>query len=133
MEELPQDNIFSSDVSNNNIDYDDLFQINNPEKGNQNINEELIKSKDNTIKQLKRKILAYEKNAEDQNLKLSDYDHLLVEYNSLSVNYSQLEQELENLRAENIQLKEILNTENQTIMDFQGLFEASKSKFDLFN
>ena len=49
MEELPQDNIFSSDVSNNNIDYDDLFQINNPETGNQNINEELIKSKDNTI------------------------------------------------------------------------------------
>jgi len=133
MEELPQDNIFSSDVSNNNIDYDDLFQINNPEKGNQNINEELIKSKDNTIKQLKRKILAYEKNAEDQNLKLSDYDHLLVEYNSLSVNYSQLEQELENLRAENIQLKEIINTKNQTIIDFQGLFEASKSKFDLFN
>jgi len=130
---LPQDNIFSSDVSNNNIDYDDLFQINNPEKGNQNINEELIKSKDNTIKQLKRKILAYEKNAEDQNLKLSDYDHLLVEYNSLSVNYSQLEQELENLRAENIQLKEIINTKNQTIIDFQGLFEASKSKFDLFN
>ena len=51
----------------------------------------------------------------------------------MNVNYSQLEQELENLRAENIQLKEILNTENQTIMDFQGLFEASKSKFDLFN
>ena len=133
MEELPQDNIFSSDVSNNNIDYDDLFQINNPETGNQNINEELIKSKDNTIKQLKRKIQAYEKNAEDQNLKLSDYDHLLVEYNSLSVNYSQLEQELENLRAENAQLKEIINTKNQTIIDFQGLFEASKSKFDLFN
>ena len=88
MEELPQDNIFS-DISNNNIDYDDLFQINNNELRNQNINEELLKAKDNTIKQLKRKIQAYEKNAEDQNLKLSDYDHLLVEYNSLNKNYTQ--------------------------------------------
>ena len=72
MEELPQDNIFSPDVSNNNFNYDDLFKINNPENGNQNINEELIKSKDKPIKQLKRKIQAYEKNTEDQNLKLSD-------------------------------------------------------------
>ena len=132
MEELPQDNVFS-DISNNNIDYDDLFQINNNELRNQNINEELLKAKDNTIKQLKRKIQAYEKNAEDQNLKLSDYDHLLVEYNSLNKNYSQIEQELDILRKENNQLKEIINTKNQTIIDFQGLFEASKSKFDLFD
>ena len=132
MEELPQDNIFS-DTSNNNIDYDDLFQINNNEIRNQNINEELLKAKDNTIKRLKRKIQAYEKNAEDQNLKLSDYDHLLVEYNSLNKNYSQIEQELDILRKENNQLKEIINTKNQTIIDFQRLFEASKSKFDLFD
>jgi hypothetical protein len=32
-----------------------------------------------------------------------------------------------------MQLKEIINSKNQTILDFQGLFEASKSKFDLFN
>lgn len=37
------------------------------------------------------------------------------------------------LKAENTQLKEIINNKNQTIIDFQGLFEASKSKFDLFN
>jgi chromosome segregation ATPase len=132
MEEFPQDNIFS-DTSNNNIDYDELFQLTNNEFRNQNINEELLKSKDNTIKQLKRKIQAYEKNAEAQNLKLSDYDHLLVEYNSLNKSYAQFEQELDILRKENNQLKEIINTKNQTIIDFQGLFEASKSKFDLFN
>ena len=138
MEELPQDqNIFSSDISNNNLNYNDLDAINNPELGfdfgNDNINQDLIKSKDNTIRQLKRKIQAYEKNAQDQNLKLSDYDHLLVEYNSLNKNYSQLEQDLEMLRNENIQLKEIITSKNQTILDFKGLFEASKSKFDLFN
>ena len=132
MEEFPQDNIFS-DTSNNNIDYDELFQLTNNEFRNQNINEELLKSKDNTIKQLKRKIQAYEKNAEAQNLKLSDYDHLLVEYNSLNKSYAQFEQELDILRKENNQLKEIINTKNQTIIDFQGLFEASKSKFDLFD
>ena len=132
MEEFPQDNIFS-DTSNNNIDYDELFQLTNNDFRNQNINEELLKSKDNTIKQLKRKIQAYEKNAEAQNLKLSDYDHLLVEYNSLNKSYAQFEQELDVLRKENNQLKEIINTKNQTIIDFQGLFEASKSKFDLFD
>ena len=132
MEEFPQDNIFS-DTSNNNIDYDELFQLTNNEFRNQNINEELLKSKDNTIKQLKRKIQAYEKNAEAQNLKLSDYDHLLVEYNSLNKSYAQFEQELDILRKENNQLKEIINNKNQTIIDFQGLFEASKSKFDLFD
>ena len=138
MEELPQEqNIFPSDISNNNLIYNDLDAINNPEigfdLGNDNINQDLIKSKDNTIRQLKRKIQAYEKNAQDQNLKLSDYDHLLVEYNSLNKNYSQIEQDLEMLRNENIQLKEIIASKNQTILDFKGLFEASKSKFDLFN
>ena len=95
MEELPpEQNIFSSDISNN-LNYNDFDQFDNPDLnfdlGNQNINQEIIKSKDNTIKQLKRKLQAYEKNAQDQNQKLSDYDHLLVEFNSLNKNYSQLE------------------------------------------
>jgi DNA repair exonuclease SbcCD ATPase subunit len=137
MEELPpEQNIFSSNISKN-LNYNDFDQFDNPDLnfdlGNQNINKEIIKSKDNTIKQLKRKIHAYEKNAEAQNLKLSDYDHLLVEYNSLNKSYAQFEQELDILRKENNQLKEIINTKNQTIIDFQGLFEASKSKFDLFD
>ena len=137
MEEPQEQNIFSSEISNNNFNYNELDQLNNQELdfdlGNQNINQEILKSKDNTIKQLKRKIQAYDKNAQEQNLKLSDYDHLLVEYQSLNKNYTQLEQDLELLKTENMQLKEIINSKNQTILDFQGLFEASKSKFDLFN
>ena len=137
MEEPQEQNIFSSEISNNNFNYNELDQLNNQELdfdlGNQNINQEILKSKDNTIKQLKRKIQAYDKNAKEQNLKLSDYDHLLVEYQSLNKNYTQLEQDLELLKTENMQLKEIINSKNQTILDFQGLFEASKSKFDLFN
>ena len=137
MEEPQEQSIFSSEISNNNFNYNELDQLNNQELdfdlGNQNINQEILKSKDNTIKQLKRKIQAYDKNAQEQNLKLSDYDHLLVEYQSLNKNYTQLEQDLELLKTENMQLKEIINSKNQTILDFQGLFEASKSKFDLFN
>ena len=141
MEELPQEqNLFPSELQNNNINnmnYSMFEQINHPgldlDMGASNLNQNLLKSKDNTIKQLKRKIQAYEKNTEVQNQKLSDYDHLLVEFNSLNKNYSQLESDLEIIRNENIQLKDIINTKNQTIIDFQGLFEASKSKFDLFN
>ena len=138
MEDFPQDkNIFPLEISNNNLDFKELEQLNGNEMeyyiGSPNISQELMKSKDNTIKQLKRKIQAYEKNNQAQNLKLSDYDHLLVEYNSLKKNNSLLKQDIEMLKAENTQLKEIINNKNQTIIDFQGLFEASKSKFDLFN
>ena len=141
MEELPQEQkIFPGELQNNNVknmNYSMFEQINHPgldmDVGMSNLNQNLLKSKDNTIKQLKRKIQAYEKNTEVQNQKLSDYDHLLVDYNSLNKNYTQLENDLEIIRNENIQLKDIINTKNQTIIDFQGLFEASKSKFDLFN
>ncbi len=141
MEELPQEqNIFPGELQNNNLNnmnYSMFEQINHPgldmDVGMSNLNQNLLKTKDNTIKQLKRKIQAYEKNTEVQNQKLSDYDHLLVDYNSLNKNYTQLENDLEIIRNENIQLKDIINTKNQTIIDFQGLFEASKSKFDLFN
>ena len=136
MEELSQgQNILSSDVKNNIMNYSMFDQeihggldmdIGSP-------NQNLLKSKNNLIKQLKRKIEAYEKNAQAQNQKLSDYDHLFVEYNSLSKNFSQIQSDLDMIRNENMQLKDIINTKNQTIIDFQGLFEASKSKFDLFN
>ena len=141
MEELPQEqNIFPGELQNNNVNnmnYSMFEQINHPgldmDVGMSNLNQNLLKTKYNKIKQLKRKIQAYEKNTEVQNQKLSDYDHLLVDYNSLNKNYTQLENDLEIIRNENIQLKDIINTKNQTIIDFQGLFEASKSKFDLFN
>ena len=93
----------------------------------------LLQSKENLIQQLKRKIEAYEKNADEQNQKLSDYDHLIVEFNSIKASYAQMEQDLELIKTENIQLKDIINSKNQTISEFQGLFEASKSKFELFN
>lgn len=136
MEELSQgQNILSTDVKNNIMNYSMFDQeihggldmdIGSP-------NQNLLKSKNNIIKQLKRKIEAYEKNAQAQNQKLSDYDHLFVEYNSLSQNFAQIQSDLDMIRNENMQLKDIINTKNQTIIDFQGLFEASKSKFDLFN
>ena len=57
MEEPQEQNIFSSDISNNNnYNYNELDQMDNQELdydlGSQNINQEILKSKDNTIKQL---------------------------------------------------------------------------------
>ena len=118
------------ELQENNINYDMEGHDLDSNAMNQNL---LLQSKDDIIKQLKRKIEAYEKNAEEQNQKLSDYDHLLVEFNSINQNYSQMQQDLEIFKSENAQLKEIINTKNQTIADFQNLFQASKSKFELFN
>ena len=44
-----------------------------------------------------------------------------------------MQQDLDLMKAENKQLKDIINSKSQTINDFQGLFQASKSKFELFN
>ena len=44
-----------------------------------------------------------------------------------------MQQDLDLMKAENKQLKDIINSKNQTINDFQGLFQSSKSKFELFN
>ena len=120
MEEFQDDNI------NNEMEEQEL----DSNAMNQNL---LLQSKENLIQQLKRKIEAYEKNADEQNQKLSDYDHLIVEFNSIKASYAQMEQDLELIKTENIQLKDIINSKNQTISEFQGLFEASKSKFELFN
>ena len=81
----------------NNLNIDDIDQI--------NYDQEIIKSKDNKIRKLKRQIKAYESNAENQNLKLSDYDNLLVDYKVLSQNCSLLEKEVIMLRKENNNLK----------------------------
>ena len=98
-----------------------------------NYGQEIIKSKNDKIRKLKRQIKAYESNAENQNLKLSDYDNLLVEYKVLKQNCSLMEQELIILRQQNNNLKGIIKNKNNDIKDFQGLFKTSKSKFDLFN
>ena len=80
------------ELQENNINYDMEGHDLDSNAMNQNL---LLQSKDDIIKQLKRKIEAYEKNAEEQNQKLSDYDHLLVEFNSINQNYSQMQQDLE--------------------------------------
>lgn len=108
-----------------NLNIDDMEQI--------NYGQEIIKSKNDKIRKLKRQIKAYESNAENQNLKLSDYDNLLVEYKVLKQNSSLMEQELIILRQQNNNLKGIIKNKNNDIKDFQGLFKTSKSKFDLFN
>ena len=118
------------EAQDDNINYEMDEQDMDSNAMSQNI---LLQSKDNLIKQLQRKIEAFEKNAEEQNQKLSDYDHLLVEFNSINQNYTQMQQDLDLIKAENAQLKDIINSKNQTINDFQGLFQASKSKFELFN
>ena len=94
--------------------------------------QDIIRSQENIINQLKSTIQVYEKNTEDQNRKLSNHDSLVIEYNSLLKNYSELENELSLCKNENIQLKKIINNKNQTIADYQRLFEASKSKFEIF-
>ena len=92
----------------------------------------IIDNQENIINQLKRTIEVYEKNTDEQNRKLSNHDSLLIEYNSLMKNYSDLENELNISKSENGKLKSIINKKNETIAEYQRLFEESKSKFDLF-
>ena len=93
---------------------------------------DIIKNQENIINQLKRTIQVYEQNTEQQNRKLSNHDSLLIEYNSLMKNYSELEKELSLAKNENMQLKSIINTKNQTIAEYQGLFLESKAKFETY-
>ena len=136
MDDSPQDIILSSNFSDNSCNINDLDLLDNDEFDydleNQNISQELI-TKNKKIKHLKRKIQAYEKNAENQNLKLSDYDHMLIENSTLKKKFIKLQQDFQLIQNENIQLKEMINSKNQSMIDFYGLLDASKSKFDLFN
>lgn len=138
MDESPQDIILSSNISDNSYNINNLDLMDNGEFDydydleNPNISQELM-TKNKKIKHLKRKIQAYEKNAENQNLKLSKYDHILIEYTTLKKKYIKLQQDFELIRNENIQLKEMINSKNQNMIDFYGLLDASKSKFDMFN
>jgi chromosome segregation ATPase len=96
-----------------------------------NLND-IIKNQENIINQLKRTIQVYEKNTEDQIRKLANHDSLVIEYNSLMKNYAELENELSLSKNENIQIKNIINKKNQTISEYQRLFEDSKTKFEMF-
>ena len=69
-------------------------------------------------------IQVYEKNSQDQNRKIANHDSLLIEYNSLLKNYSDLERELTITKNDNIQLKNIIESKNQRINEYQNLFEA---------
>ena len=112
-------------MADNNFNYSGM---NYPKRNMNNI----IKNQEITINELKRTIQVYEKNSQDQIRKLSKHDSLLIEYNSLLKNYSELERELAITKNENIQLKNIINSKNQTISDYQNLVLNSKSKFELF-
>ena len=94
--------------------------------------ENIIQNQENIINQLKRTIQVYEKNTEEQNRKLSNHDSLLIEYNSLLKNYSDLENELNFSKNENAQLKSIINKKNETVAEYQRLFQESKEKFEMF-
>ena len=94
--------------------------------------QDIIKNQEKIINQLKRTIEVYEKNTKNQNQKLSNHDALLIEYNSLLKNYSELENELSAAKEENICLTKKLKEKNQTLCEYQQLFESSKSKFELF-
>ena len=93
---------------------------------------DIIRNQENIINQLKSQIQVYERNNQEQNRKLSKHDSLLIDYNSLLKNYSEVEKELTITKNENIQLKNLITAKNQRINDYQNLFEASKSKFELF-
>ena len=92
---------------------------------------DIIKTQEDIINQLKGTIKVFEKNVEEKDKKLSDYDSLFIEYNSLLKNCSELEKELNISRNENMQLKNIINSKNLIINDFQNLVESAKTKFDL--
>ena len=93
---------------------------------------DIIKNQENIINQLKRTIQVYEKNTEDQNQKLANHDSMVIDFNSLMKNYSELENELSLSKNENMQIKNIINKKNQTISEYQRLFEDSKAKFEMF-
>ena len=121
---LPISKINYSPYSTANCKFPAEFDIKN--------NTDCFPMQDNLIKQLKQQIQVYQKNTEELNKKLQSYDSLYIDYNSLNKNYTELENELKALKNENAQLKNIINTKNQTILDFQSLFKESKSKFELF-
>ena len=92
----------------------------------------IIKNQENIINQLKRTIQVYENNFREQNRKISNHDSLIIEHNSFLKNYTELEKELNLAKNENMQLKNMINSKNQTISDYQRLVQESKSKFELF-
>lgn len=57
---------------------------------------------------------------------------MVLELNSLNKNYTEIENENQKLKLENTQLRDIIEAKNHTILDFQSMFEASKSKLASF-
>ena len=53
--------------------------------------ENIARNQEIIINQLKNTIEVYERNAQEQNRKISNHDSLLIEYNSLLKNYTELE------------------------------------------
>jgi hypothetical protein len=77
---------------NNNIE-SIPFQQNYINQNNLLNNDDLIKLRDEKIKELQRKIKGYEQMSHQQNIKSTIHDNL-NEYNSLNKNYNELEAEL---------------------------------------
>ena len=96
-------------------------------------NDEMIKLRDDKIRELQRKIKNYEQMSYEQNIKSAVHDNLYVEYNSLNKNYNELEAELNGKKIEISQLLEALNNKNNIISEYQKIIQQSSEKFKLFN
>ena len=85
------------------------------------------------IKNLQRKLKAYQIMTVDQNKKITELDNLIIEYNSLNKNYCELESELNYLKLQNAQLMDALNYKNCLIDEYQKMIEISTEKFKLLD
>ena len=117
---------------NNNIE-SIPFQQNYINQNNLLNNDDLIKLRDEKIKELQRKIKGYEQMSHQQNIKSTIHDNLYIEYNSLNKNYNELEAELNGKKIEISQLLDALNNKNNIISEYQKIIEESSEKFKLFN
>jgi DNA repair exonuclease SbcCD ATPase subunit len=111
---------------NNNIE-SIPFQQNYINQNNLLNNDDLIKLRDEKIKELQRKIKGYEQMSHQQNIKSTIHDNLYVEYNSLNKNYAELEAELNSLKAENAKLQESLINKNNIICEYEKAIEATSN------
>ena len=128
----------------NNIQSDYSKQINysfqtsntNPNQFQNQNNENIIdeqKVLTEKIKNLQRKLKAYQIMTVDQNKKLTEFDNLIIEYNSLNKNDTELENELNILKMQNSQLMDALNCKNCLLDDYQKMIEISTEKFKMLN
>ena len=129
MEDFYRDNPFNQSINLDRVNRSVTYGLRPPQQGTAS---DLIKMKDNEIKDLKTTLKVYKRNTIEQNEKLSSQDHLYIDYNSLKKNYEELEKMLNQYKAENFNLKTLVQKQNTINEDFHKIFFESKEKFNMY-